>query len=264
MNDEKDHSVLRIEIQGAWYSCDLAEFFSSISHLYTVQVKLVRDQFCRANWGSEWDREEYKLADWDDPLPLHSRDRFGLVDGPISMKAPKSVYNFVTIGNPHGTPLRYLKDAAVVAIQYGSPGFADFVGLGKGMEEVRKFLETLIKRRDDARLRAAQDERYELENQRIRIENARAFVALAQDAGVGPEDMVRLLAYVDEQQLPLARLVGTYQINSVKEIPSDVYRHKVEENDVFRSRPGATNTSEGVGGLESSPTPEDSEDEAHS
>jgi len=245
ISKQAEHSVLRIEIEGAWECSEFAELFSSLSRLYWVQVELAGRYFSTAA------SDPHRHLNWE-RMTGHRRSLAGQ-EGPIypSLQEglfPKSTFqSSVTILSQDGL-VSFQAELAVLAIEYGSPGFADLAGLGKAMEEIRKFLEVLIKRRDDARLRAAQDERYELENQKIKLENARAFVSLAEEIGLGPEDTLRLVSYVNQQQSHLSKLVGTYKVVGVREMP---YTHGPKFDrpvlESFRPEVASTLASDSIG-----------------
>ena len=65
----------------------------------------------------------------------------------------------------------------------------------------------LIDRKDTRRERELNDERKAVEIDRIRIENARNYVALGKDLGYSETEMRKLVAHVDEKQDTLIRLV---------------------------------------------------------
>ena len=73
----------------------------------------------------------------------------------------------------------------------------------------------LIERRDLKRQRELSDERAALEIDRLRLENARTFVALARDLGYTDTDLRHLVAHVDEKQEPLVHLVEQQKLRDV-------------------------------------------------
>jgi len=224
------YSILRIEIDGAWDGEEFANFYSSISNLYRVQIRLLDEEF-RSQYPDMRYEDGDELIDWDRAYKKRSLNGNVGAGGPLSaVEGPTSTFYLRGIFSPaKPTGFVLLKgEVAVVAINYRSPGFTDFVGVGKAMEQVRKLLEVLIKHREESKVRLAQGVRLDLENQRIRIDNARSFVALAQQIGMGPEDMARLVAFVDQQQLPLSGLVAWHKISAVTELHTDEYDHKFD------------------------------------
>ena len=62
-----------------------------------------------------------------------------------------------------------------------------------------------------------------MENERIRIENARNFVALGRDLGYTEPEIRRLAVYVDDKQEPIVHLIDQEKLLRVvtHETPSD-------------------------------------------
>jgi len=67
-------------------------------------------------------------------------------------------------------------------IEYGSPGFKDLAGLGDIVGHIMEFIFRLIEHR-------SRREKRKLENDRLRIENAREFVQLAKECGYTEADI---------------------------------------------------------------------------
>jgi hypothetical protein len=100
-------------------------------------------------------------------------------------------------------------------ISYASPGFTDLAGVGTVVGHIKDFIIKLIERRDSRRQRELNDERAALENDRIRLENARNFVALGRDLGYSETDLRLLAAHVDKKQEPLVRLIQQQKLRGV-------------------------------------------------
>ena len=90
---------------------------------------------------------------------------------------------------------------------YASPGATDLAGVGTVVGHIKDFILKLIERRDSRRKRELDKERAALENDRIRLENARSFVALGRDLGYSETDLRRLILYVDGKQGTLVSLI---------------------------------------------------------
>ncbi len=96
-----------------------------------------------------------------------------------------------------------------------APGFADLAGIGTVVGHLKDLIIKLIERRDARRERELGEERAELENEQIRLENARSFVALARDLGYSDTDLRSLAAHVDRKQEPLMHLIEHRKIRAV-------------------------------------------------
>ncbi|MDR7555726.1 MAG: hypothetical protein QN157_08970 [Armatimonadota bacterium] len=96
---------------------------------------------------------------------------------------------------------------AVRRINYASPGATDLAGIGTVVGHIKDFILKLIERRDSRRRRELDEERAALENERIRLENVKSFVALARDLGYSETDLRHLIRYVDGKQDILVRLI---------------------------------------------------------
>jgi len=100
-------------------------------------------------------------------------------------------------------------------ISYASPGFSDLVGIGTVVGHIKEFILKLGERRDSRRHRELDEERAALENDRIRLENARNLVALGRDLGYTEMDLRLLVADVDRKQEPLIRLIEQQKLRGV-------------------------------------------------
>jgi hypothetical protein len=75
-----------------------------------------------------------------------------------------------------------------------------------------------IERHDSKRHHELSDEQEALNNMRLRLENPRAFVALARELGYSELEIRRLVAYVDDRQEPLVRLIEAYKSRGVSDL----------------------------------------------
>jgi hypothetical protein len=103
-------------------------------------------------------------------------------------------------------------------INYASPGSIDLVGIGAVVGHIKDFAIKLIERHDSKRGRELSDERAALDNERLRLENARTFIALAGDLGYSEIEVRRLVAYVDDKQEPLVRLIEEDKLRGVSDL----------------------------------------------
>lgn len=101
----------RVEIDGDWTTREFAGFFTAMTAIYS---SLAPNYPVPLNW--EGDKGE--IIKWTDKNN-----------------------EFLWLSNSSESDFR------VVKIQYGSPGFTDFAGLGAVLREIRLFLEFLIDRR---------------------------------------------------------------------------------------------------------------------
>lgn len=192
--------VLRLELEGRWSAEELGGALVSLSDLYDLRLflELLHEDLM------EWQRYFPELQG----LPsirwrrLSRRPHwtwFPWWPGPPTLdeahlsRLPEVI-----------EPEERLK---VRRIEYGSPGVTDLIGIGEVVGHVKDFTLKLIERRDSRRSRELSDERAALENDRLRIENARNFVALGRDLGYSQTELRELAHYVDGKQEPLARLI---------------------------------------------------------
>jgi len=80
---------------------------------------------------------------------------------------------------------------------------------------IKDFILKLIERRDSRRKRELDEERAALENDLIRLENARSFVALGRELGYSETDLRRLILYVDGKQDTLVRFIEQRKLAGV-------------------------------------------------
>ena len=92
-------------------------------------------------------------------------------------------------------------------MSYAPPGASDLAGIGVIVGHVKDFMIKLIDRHDTRRQRELNDERAAVEIERMRIENARSFVALGRELGFSESEMRKLAAHVDDKQEELIKLV---------------------------------------------------------
>jgi hypothetical protein len=210
--DESRRSI-RFEIEGPWSADDMGGLFLALSDLYDLRLLL------------ELLSDEWRIIDryYDEflqryPFPSRRRRRF-LSLGPFPWEAGLFGAILPTLDEAHLTRLSQVLDPderlAVRRVNYASPGSIDLVGIGAVVGHVKDFAIKMIERHDTKRQRELSDERAALENDRMRIENARNFVALARDLGYTETEIRRLVAHVDEKQEVLVRLIDERKLVAV-------------------------------------------------
>jgi hypothetical protein len=210
---DETRRIIRIELDGRWSADELGRTLLCLSELYDLRLFLEilnEDQ-------RDIERVFPELMDF---LPPRHRWRRRLFrSGPYS-------WAFLVAGAVppalDTTQLQRLPDffepderLEVRRVSYASPGSLDLAGIGAVVEHVKDFVLKLIERRDNKRQRTLSEERASLENDRLRIENARRFVALGKDLGYSDAELRRLVAHVDERQEVLARLVDQQKLRSI-------------------------------------------------
>lgn len=100
-------------------------------------------------------------------------------------------------------------------LSYSSPGASDLAGIGVIVGHVKDFVIKLIDRHDSQRQRELSDERTAVEIERLRIENARNFVALGRELGFSEVEMRKLVAHVDDKQEVLIQLIDQKKLTGV-------------------------------------------------
>ena len=212
--DEK-RQLIRFELGGQWSADDLGRMLVSISDLYDLRLflEILRD-----------DRRDFESSflKWSDFQRLDSgREPF------VHWRFTPLALGFLGLGPPplDETRLARLPQILLPAdrlglhrITYASPGAADLFGIGEVVGHIKDFVLKLIERKDLKRQRKLSDERAELENQGIRIENARNFVALGRDLGYTKTELRRLAAHVDDKQETLFGLIAQQKLLSVSSI----------------------------------------------
>ena len=152
--------IVRFEIDGVWTVSELERFVSYLDLLYHFRVVI------------------HKSLN-----PLNLRKTFSVISNPIR-KLPFDrdyLISFVKDTYPN-------IDFRVQRLQYSSPGFTDFAGIGAIVGHIKDFFLRLIEYKMMA-------ERHNIENQRIRLESER--VRLDNDMQ---------LMKIDEQMLNNAKL----------------------------------------------------------
>lgn len=203
--------LIRLNFEGRWSAEELGQSLLSLSDLYDLRLFL---EYLREDYR-DWERFYEELRHFP---PLRSRwKRKFPVWGPLPW-AMGSGYP-PTLDDSLLSRLSRLFEPEerleIRQIRYASPGYSDLAGLGSVIGHIKDFVIKLLERHDSRRKRELDEERAALENDRIRLENARNFVALARDLGYSDTDVRLLMAHVDKKQEPLIQLVERQKLRGV-------------------------------------------------
>lgn len=209
--------LVRLKFEGRWTAEELGQSLLSLSDLYDLRLFLeyIRED-CR-----DWERFYDELM--HSPLFRHRWKRWLAMRGPLPWTPGfGGVPPILDEGQLSRLSRLFEREERleVRRINYASPGFSDLAGIGSVIGHLKDFILKLLERHDSRRQRELSEERAALENDRIRIENARNFVALARDLGYSETDVRMLMAYVDRKQEPLVRLVEQQKLRGVSK-PDD-------------------------------------------
>lgn len=203
--------VLRIEMEGRWYAEELGSAACAISDLYDLRFVLELMSEDQRDWEHFFDEAMHFppfRRQWKRKLM-----RQQLMLGPF---LPLSSAHFDV--SQLSRLCEYLEPderLEVRRLNYASPGVSDLAGIGVIVGHVKDFVFKLIDRHDTRRLRELNDERTAVEIERLRIENARSFVALGRELGFSESEMRKLAAHVDDKQEVLIRLVNQKKLTGV-------------------------------------------------
>lgn len=209
--------VLRIEIGGRWLAAEFADGIRCFSELYNLRMLLQLMRERRRNFyrrGTYWGPDPFEL---DPELFGSNAPGYFLTE---DLVGPRQ--NFWVNLLSYDVPAEKL---AIRRIEYASPGITDLAGVGAIIGHIKDFVTTLINRHDSKRRRQLDDEHAELENDQLRIQNAREFVSLARDLDFSPLELRRLISYVDERQEIVDDLIIEKKILGVRILDNE------EDND---------------------------------
>jgi hypothetical protein len=203
--------VISLEMDLNWTAADLGLCVLHMADLYNLRLLL------------EVEREEVRELDrnypeWAHFRRLHLRARVHPlfpypIPAPIPLDAAEMT-RLVTYIQPDGE-LRIRK------VAYASPGIQDVAGIGTVVRHLKDLIATIIEHVSSRRRRKLEDDRLELQNDAMRIKNAREYVKLAKDCGYSEVEMRRLLAWTDDRQQTFIRLIDAGKIRSVKLLGED-------------------------------------------
>jgi hypothetical protein len=107
------------------------------------------------------------------------------------------------------------KKLEIIRIEYGSPGFQDFLGVGTIVGHIKDFIIAIIEHRAMRERRNLENERIRQEIRRLQLENAREFIRLATEIGIPYAKLKKHLAWVEERQETFINLIEDGKILSV-------------------------------------------------
>ena len=213
MDDSRE--FIRLEIDGKWSAEEFGRTFLCLSELYNLRLflELLRE------YTRESERFYFEMRERSAARPFRQQSRFMLGGrGPWTAIGPWGYLPPIADLGQFDRLSQLVESEEqfeVRRVSYASPGFADLVGIGTVVGHLKEFVLKLIERHDTKRQRELSDDRAELENERIRIENARNFVALAHEVGYSQPEVRQLAALVDQKQDPLVRLIEHRKLRAV-------------------------------------------------
>jgi hypothetical protein len=218
---DRELRTVRVHIAGRWSADEMGQFLIDVRDLYNLGfvLALMRDDL------GLLDRYYADLFPYADRLhrPLLWRQimHFGIIGAPpvlptINLEDPEALQSLLE-------PDELLE---VQRIEFASPGFKDLLGLGEVIGHVKDFLLKLIDWKLTARQRQLENEERELKNQRLRIENAKEFVALGRDLGLPQQEIRKMVGFVGKRQDRTLKLIEAGKITSVSVPPQSGEDHE--------------------------------------
>jgi hypothetical protein len=213
--DESRQSI-RLDIEGRWSAEGMGKLLLAISDLYDLRLFL---EFL----SDEWRILDRYYDEFLHRLPLSSRRRRRLLSfGPFPWEFGFFGPSLPTLDEPHLTRISQVLEPDerlhVRRISYASPGSIDLVGIGAVVGHIKDLVLKLIERHDSKRHRELSDEREALDNERLRLENARTFVALARDLGYSDVEVRRLVSHVDNKQQLLVEAIDDDKLRGISDL----------------------------------------------
>jgi len=205
---DESRSIFRLEIEGHWSAEELGNLLIAISDLYAIRLYLeilYEDRFQWMRYYPDfWDPKAFPTSQlrrrpYGRPFP------WWLNPPPLGESQLSRISQLI---EPEGR-------LEVRRVDYASPGIADLAGIGVVVGHVKDFVFKLLDRQDTKRSRELDDERAALENERLRIENARNFVALASDLGYNKTDLRSLVLHVDGKQDAIIALIEQKKLRGI-------------------------------------------------
>lgn len=197
--------ILRVHLAGGWYLEGLVEVFEIVQELHAVrfcvefpteQSERLLAQIIRGTFRSFIGNPESDWSYWRD-------DRLYLPLRPWEMVHRNDIF------------LR------VERISYSSPGFADLVGIGKIVEEIRLFLSERLRLRDERQLRRLNEREKLLDIKAREYELARQFLADLPRLRLGREESERLVRHTAERMERLALYADRSLLRGADKYPSE-------------------------------------------
>lgn len=207
----KTIQILRLDIEGRWYADELGAAACALSDLYDLRfcLELMRE-----------DQRDWEIF-YDELLhfpPFRARWRRKLIRHKLTPRPFLPLASLVFDVNQLSRLRDYLEPderLQVRRLEYASPGVSDLAGIGVIVGHVKDFVHKLIDRHDTQRQRELNDEKMAIDNERMRIENARNFVALLRELGFSDAETRKLVAHVDDKQEILIKLVDQKKLTGV-------------------------------------------------
>jgi hypothetical protein len=195
--------VLRLKMDGRWLADELGSCVSDLAALYDLRMCLELMREDQRDWEHFFD-ELWHFG----PMRRQFKRRF--LRGQM-FPTPFPTLSSAQIDVTQLSALRAFLEPSerleIRRLNYASPGASDLAGVGAIVGHVKDFVVKLIDRHDTRRQRELNDDRAAAEIDRIRLENARNFVALGKDLGYSDIEMRKLVAQVDEKQDMLISLI---------------------------------------------------------
>lgn len=208
MNDETQ--VLRIEIDGRWEATEFVAALSAIDRLYTLRFGLALEQEELHDL-----REIYLNARVPPVLSSVRYLRRGQELDPTILPFPE--WTPVTTASRITAISKLLEPSERVVVQrviYGSPGITDLIGISPIVGDIKDLLVRLIDHWSTRRQRDLENDRRELENRQLLVENAKRFVDLASDLGYSKREMRQIVSTLMQELKPLMGLIAAGKITS--------------------------------------------------
>ena len=210
---DRSIEIVRLKLDGRWSADDLGQALLSLSDLYDLRLfleSLREDQ-------RDWERVYNEVL--HSPFSGHRWKRGSRGWGPTAWMQGFGGQMPPTLDDAQLSKLSRMFEPEerleVRRINYASPGFTDLAGIGTVIGHLKDFVLKLVERRDLRRQRELNDDRAALDNDRLRLENARNFVALGRELGYSDMDLRQLSIHVDTKQEPLVRLVEQLRLKAV-------------------------------------------------
>jgi hypothetical protein len=198
---------MRIEMDNKWSATELGSMLTSLSDLYSL--RLILDSIRKGH--EMWESIARKFP----PLPSTQKSLKESLMQSIKDLTFKLSPTRISDRSPFSDYLNPDELLEVRRVKYSSPGVTDLTGVGAIVGHLKDFILRLIEHRSTEPQRNLENELRMLKNERIRIENAKRFLALLREQGVTGEDMKKLISYVDNKQDIIVHLVATQKITGV-------------------------------------------------
>jgi hypothetical protein len=212
---DESSQIIRLEIEGRWSVEEMGNVFLALSELYDLRLVL-------ESLNDEWRLLDRYYGDFVQRFPPFSRRRRRFLSFPAPWELGPFSTHLPTLDETYLARISHAFDPderlQVRRVSYASPGSIDLVGIGAVVGHIKDFALKMIERHDLKRHRELSDEREALENERLRLENARSFVALARDLGYTDAEVRGMVAYVDERQEHIASAIETGRLRAISDL----------------------------------------------